>query len=81
MKARLNLTIDSELLITIKAYAMNKNRSVSELVEDYFKELAKTKKRKKNIIDLVAELEKPDIDPSLDLKEEYYKDRAKKYGF
>jgi hypothetical protein len=81
MKARLNLTIDNDLLAIIKAYAMNKNKSVSELVEDYFRDIARNSRRRKNIVDLVDKLDKPSIDPNLDLKDEYYKKRAGKYGF
>ncbi|WP_240768660.1 DUF6364 family protein [Olivibacter sp. XZL3] len=37
MKAKLNLTIDKQLLTEVKAYAAQKHSSVSELVEGYFK--------------------------------------------
>ena len=80
MKTRLNLTIDDALLDNIKAYASNKQTSVSELVENYFKAITKPAKRK-NIINLVEKLEKPKIDAKTDLKELYYQDQSKKYGF
>ena len=80
MKTRLNLTIDDSLLDNIKAYASNKQTSVSELVENYFKTITKPAKRK-NIINLVEKLEKPEIDSKADLKELYYQDQSKKYGF
>jgi hypothetical protein len=80
MKTRLNLTIDDALLDNIKAYASNKQTSVSELVENYFKTITKPAKRK-NIINLVEKLEKPTIDSKADLKELYYQDQSKKYGF
>jgi hypothetical protein len=80
MKTRLNLTIDDALLDNIKAYASNKQTSVSELVENYFKTITKPAKRK-NIINLVEKLEKPKIDSKADLKELYYQDKSKKYGF
>jgi hypothetical protein len=80
MKTRLNLTIDDALLDNIKAYASNKQTSVSELVENYFKAITKPAKRK-NIINLVEKLEKPKIDSKADLKELYYQDQSKKYGF
>ena len=41
MKERLNLTIDGALLEAIKAYAANKEMSVSELVESYFRAVTK----------------------------------------
>lgn len=80
MKARLNLTIENSLLEDIKSYAVKKQRSVSELVESYFKTVTKPSKRK-NILHLVEKLEKPAIAEDADLKELYYKENAKKYGF
>ncbi len=80
MKARLNLTIDDHVLAYVKAYAANMNVSVSELVERYFRGIAKSTKGK-NIIEIVDKLEKPIINDNIDLKEEFYKNRAGKYGF
>ena len=78
MKARLNLTIDQSLLEDVKQYATLKNTSVSELVEEYFKVIIKLKK--KSFVELIKELPKPKIDENFDWKEEYYKDKMKKYG-
>ena len=78
MKARLNLTIDQSLLEDVKQYATLKNTSVSELVEEYFKVIIKPKK--KSFVELIKELPKPKIDENFDWKEEYYKDKMKKYG-
>lgn len=80
MKSRLNLTIENSLLEDVKSYAVKQKRSVSDLVESYFKKVTRPSKRK-NIIDLVEKLEKPTIDKNADLKELYYKENAKKYGF
>jgi hypothetical protein len=80
MKTRLNLSIDNELLNHIKAYAANKGSSVSELVEEYFKMVVRPSKRK-NIIDIVEKLKQPAIDKKADLKELFYKEQARKYGF
>lgn len=80
MKARLNLTIDNNLLENIKGYAQKQQTSVSELVENYFKTVTKPSKRK-NVIDLIEKLKKPAIKETVDLKELYYKDKSKKYGF
>lgn len=80
MKARLNLTIENSLLDEVKSYAVKQNQSVSALVENYFKTVTKTPRRK-NIIHLVAKLEKPTISNQADLKDLYYKENAKKYGF
>jgi len=80
MKARLNLTIEDSLLENVKSYAVKQKRSVSELVEGYFKTVTKPSKRK-NILDLVEKLDKPVIAEEGDLKDLYYKENAKKYGF
>ncbi len=80
MKTRLNLTIDDSLLANMKVYANRRQTSISELVEGYFKNVTKPAKRK-NIISLVEKLETPVIDRAADLKELFYKNQAKKYGF
>lgn len=81
MKARLNLTIDNTLLENMKGYALKRQTSISELVENYFKTVTRPAKRK-NIITMVEKLEKPSVvDVKADLKELYYQDKAKKYGF
>ena len=77
MKTRLNLTIEDSLLKSTKHYAEKQHISVSELVENYFREVTKPIKRK-NFIDLIKELGSHDIDPKADLKELYYQD--KKHG-
>ena len=81
LKTRLNLTIEASLLSQIKLYAAQKHVSVSELVEQYFKRLAKPP-QKSNLIELVKLIEslpKPEID--FDFKKQYYEERASKYGF
>ena len=82
MKTRLNLTIDEDLLKKVKAYADRNNESISNLVEEYFETIVK-KRKQKSLLDLLEELPKPkEIYPKdFDFKEEYYKERAKKYGF
>jgi hypothetical protein len=79
MKTRLNLTIDELILSKVKAYAASKHTSVSELVEQYFKTIAKTPK-KNNIIEMVEKLN-PLIQMEGDLKDQYYKEQATKHGF
>lgn len=79
MKERLNLTIDRALLEAMKAYAAKRQISVSELVENYFKHVTKPVHRK-NILDLVDDLETPAGDVEVDLKELYYKEQGEKYG-
>jgi Family of unknown function (DUF6364) len=80
MKERLNLTIDGVLLEAMKAYAAKRQMSVSELVENYFKQVTKPIQRR-NILDLVDELEAPSADSEADLKELFYKEQGAKYGF
>ena len=82
MKTRINLTIEEKLVYQIKEYAEEKNTSVSELVEQYFKRLTKPSK-KSNLIELVKSLPKVDLgyDDDVDLKKQYYEEKASKYGF
>jgi hypothetical protein len=80
MKARLNLTIDNNLLENIKSYALKQQTSVSELVENYFKAVIKPAKRE-NVIDMIEKLDKPLIKEGVDLKDLYYQDKSKKNGF
>ena len=80
MKVRLNLTIEGNLLDRVKRYADSKQTSVSELVEDYFKNITKAPRRQ-NVIDLIEKLGKPSLDTKRDLKKAYYEDQATKYGF
>ncbi len=80
MKARLNLTIEENVLQDSKTYAKKKGLSVSEMVEDYLRLITKPEKQK-TIIDLVEELGPTGLEPNVDLKELYYQEKAKKYGF
>ncbi len=80
MKARLNITIEENLLSNVKIYASKQHTSISELVENYFTTLTKTAK-KKNIIKLIEDMKAPAIENNADLKELFYNDQSKKYGF
>ncbi|HEY8969424.1 MAG TPA: DUF6364 family protein [Puia sp.] len=75
MKERLNLTIDAELVESMKAYAASKQMSVSELVESYFRSVTKPLQRK-NIVDMVDGLE----EPALKAPGSYYMEVREKYG-
>jgi hypothetical protein len=76
MKTRLTLTINETLLKSVKQYAAKKQTSISELVENYFTMLIKSKK---NIIDLIESLDAPTkIAKNADLKDLYYKEQIKK---
>lgn len=80
MKTRVNLTIEESVLRDTKIFAEKQGMSVSEIVEDYLKKITQPVKRK-TIIDMIEELGPSNIDPKADLKELYYQERAKKYGF
>ncbi len=80
MKAKLNLTIEQNLLSQMKQYAANQRRSISEIVEDYFRTVSSNKK-KESFVEMIDKLPKPSINPDIDLTEEYYKAKASKYGF
>ena len=75
MKERLNLTIDAELVEAMKAYAASKQMSVSELVESYFRTVTRPMPRT-NILDMLDQLVKPDLDVKTDLKERFYKENG-----
>lgn len=80
MKVRINLTIEDQLLSKIKRYAASKKTSVSGLVEDFFRKISKPSRRK-TIIELLEKLDTPDIDLKKDLKKDFYREQARKYGF
>lgn len=71
MKERLNLTIDADLVESMKAYAASKNMSVSELVESYFRTVTRPMPRT-SILDLIDQAERPAFGVNTDLKEQFY---------
>jgi len=81
MKTRLNITIENSILMQAKDYAASKQLSISQMVEDYLKVVIKPS-QKKNILDLVDELEVPEnLTPEADLKKLFYEEQSEKYGF
>lgn len=80
MKNRLNITISDHLLQQIKKYAYHHRTSVSQLVEDHFKRLTRDS-NKKNILEVIRDLPQPRFKKTGDLKEKYYQEQRKKYGF
>lgn len=76
MKARLQLNIDQDILDRIKTYAASRNITISELVESYFRKIVQPPFSRKNILQLVAEMKKPEINPGADLKDLYYKEHS-----
>ncbi len=82
MKARLNLTIEEDLLNKAKVYAEKNGSSVSQLVEDYFMQIT-AKPKRKSLLDMIEDLPEPKITfpKDFDFKKEYYEQNKKKYGF
>lgn len=80
MKNKLNITVDNTLIEQAKRYAAKHQTSLSQLVEQYFKSLARPA-RKKNVRDLLKELPKPNRKIKGYTKEAYYEERKHKYGF
>jgi hypothetical protein len=80
MKSRLNVTIDSVLLEKAKRHAARNNSSLSRMIEVYFKSLSRPA-HKKTAIDLLRKLPKPKKATIDNLKQDYYQQRKKKYGF
>ncbi len=81
IKTRLNLTIDNDILESMKNYSQKTGESISEIVEDYFSTIIRKHEKKKNIIQLVEGLKAPEINPDADLKDLFCKGQAAKYGF
>lgn len=80
MKNRLNLTVDDVLMKRAKLYAAKHQTSVSQLVEQYLKKLTRPSSNE-NVIQLVERLPKTTVEKNTNLKEAYYEDQQKKYGF
>lgn len=79
MKVRLNITVDPVIAEHTKRYAEMHQTSVSKLVETYFRKLTEPR-HKKNILELLQQLQKPNYQINGDLKDNYYKQNKKKYG-
>lgn len=80
MKAKLNLSIEDNILSDMKVYASRHKKSISLLVEGYFKSITR-KSRKKNILDIIDKMDKPGLETNDNLKELFYTTQSKKYGF
>ncbi len=86
MKKKLNITIEENLLEKIKAYAESKDRSVSDLVQEHFETLLKPRPTLPNGMTLVEYMKslpksKVEFPEGIDWKEEYYRAKAKKWGY
>ncbi|SOD20404.1 DUF6364 family protein [Pedobacter xixiisoli] len=81
MKARVNLTIEHDVLEKAKSYASKMGASVSELVEEYLRKITESKEIKTDLFEMVRNLPKVEYPEDYDFKREYYEERKKKYGF
>ncbi len=81
MKTRLNLTIEDSLLPHVKEYAASRQISISQMVEDYFKNITQPSPKKDSIIDMVEKLDSPSFNKDTDLKRLFYEEQGVKYGF
>ncbi|TDK48005.1 DUF6364 family protein [Algoriphagus formosus] len=86
MKKRLNITIDEKLLEKIKQYAAKEETSISSLVEEHFEKLVSRRTGLPvgmSLVEYMQSLPKSKIDfpEDFDWKEEYYKAKAKKWGY
>lgn len=79
MKARLDISVDKDLLNSAERYVAQKGISISQLIESYFRSLRRPARRQ-NIIQLMDELPKPQIDTTKNLKQAYYEDQNSKKG-
>lgn len=82
MKARLNVTIEEDVLEKAKAYAEKKDVSISRLIEDYLKTIVR-KPEGPTLLDVLDSLPtlETDIPEDFDFKKEYREERKEKYGF
>jgi hypothetical protein len=82
MRVILNITIEQALIENAQAYAAEKNTTVSQLVEDYFKTFIRGR-GKGSLLDVIDNMPKPQTNfpGKFDFKREYYEARAEKYGF
>jgi menaquinone-dependent protoporphyrinogen IX oxidase len=80
MKSSLNITVEEDLLNRAKVYAEQHQTSLSQLIEAYLERLTKMPS-KENVVDLVRNLEKPDIPPDTNLIKQYYEEQKGKHGF
>ena len=83
MNTKLTLTLEKEIIEQAKKYASEKGRSLSELVENYFKFLTEVKVTEKKS-ELAPRIQKlrgiMKVDDSFDYKKVLDEERTRKYG-
>ncbi len=81
MKTRLNITIEETVLAYIKSYAAARQMSVSQIIEDHLKSIARSAEQKRNILEVIDEMDAPiGINGDQDLVKAYHEARSEKYG-
>lgn len=81
MKTRLNITIEDTVLAFIKNYAAARQLSVSQIIEDHLKSIARSADQKRSILEVIDEMEAPaGINIDEDLVKSYHEARGEKYG-
>jgi len=82
MNTKLTLTIEQEIIKRAKSYAKKKNRSLSDIIENYLKTLTKEEQKQKenNLSPIVKSLKGSfKMAKNLDYKKELQKRLEKKY--
>lgn len=83
MNTKLTLTLEKEIIEQAKKYASQKGRSLSEMVENYFKYLteSKIKEEKDQLTKRVRKLKGIlKVDSNFDYRQILDKERSKKHG-
>ena len=80
MKTTVNIELEKELLIAAEQYAEQHQLSLAQLIESFFKRLSAPASRK-NVVQMVRELEKPMIEENKDLMQAYHEEQKSKHGF
>lgn len=78
METKLTLKLDRDVIHSVKKYAENNNRSVSKLVEDYFRHLLSDNEPESDFSPLVKELSGVITEQDL-IKADYYSYLETKY--
>jgi hypothetical protein len=82
MKARLNITIEQQLLDKVKVYALRKHVSISALVEDYLEAIVHGPSKRKNLLEMIDKLHpNPKVVAESHHKEAFYEKQKEEYGF
>ena len=78
MKVRLNVTDDAAILKDAKDYSIKHGVNLSQLVEVYFRQLTKVRK-KPSLLDVLNDMptSQSTFPPDFDFKKEYYEQKAK----